>query len=266
MANRVKELRKVHKLSQIKLAELVNTSQQQIQRIESCSTEAKLELAMKISFALGSPLEEAFPGVTKSVKSVKNGVWQETNREDQWQKMSKETGVEGDPRIWIFKFLLRGHKKTITYEITAADHRRLFSLVQDDANFRVGDDDTQFILFDAPNITVAINRREIVYCTFLFEIFGSDEDVDVNHDEVAVYFCGNDSPLNFDVSSDEVGSREEDEDGEMENILGMLQDGMPASERIHFHDSGESVFVRVGDLAMLTVPLSVIDPVQLDDE
>lgn len=65
MLNRVKQLREKLNISQQKLAELVNTSQQQIQRIESGSIATRIELATNLSVALGKPLNAVFPGIKK---------------------------------------------------------------------------------------------------------------------------------------------------------------------------------------------------------
>ena len=70
MRNRVKQLRGQLGLSQRKLAEMVGTSQQHSQRVETEAVPARLDLATKLSNALGKPLDVVFPGSGKVLKRL----------------------------------------------------------------------------------------------------------------------------------------------------------------------------------------------------
>ncbi len=61
MQNKIKELRTQLSITQRELADMVGTSQQQIQRIETGKVAAKLGLAQAISAVLKKPLNAVFP-------------------------------------------------------------------------------------------------------------------------------------------------------------------------------------------------------------
>ena len=63
----MRELREAKKLSQRQLAELVGTSQQQIQRIEAGLQAARIDVAVKIAEALGGSLADVFPGLKEAL-------------------------------------------------------------------------------------------------------------------------------------------------------------------------------------------------------
>lgn len=60
MNTRIKELRKLHKLSQEELADAVGTTRQTITSIETGKYTASLPLAYRISHYFGHSIEEVF--------------------------------------------------------------------------------------------------------------------------------------------------------------------------------------------------------------
>lgn len=60
MKTRIRELRKIHKLSQEELAEAVGTTRQTITSIEIGKYTASLPLAYKIAHYFGMTIEEVF--------------------------------------------------------------------------------------------------------------------------------------------------------------------------------------------------------------
>src|SRR5262245_39629193 len=115
MENRVKQLRSQLGLSQRKLAEMVGTSQQQIQRVETGRIAARLELATKLSEALGKPLDVVFPGSGKVLKKLAKEFKNARYLPEQTFAELNEHGVEGDPRTWFVKLLLRGHEEPLIF-------------------------------------------------------------------------------------------------------------------------------------------------------
>ena len=103
MRNRVKQLRGQLGLSQRKLAEMVETSQQQIQRIETEAVAPRLELATKLSNALGKPLEVVFPGPGKVLKRLAGEVENSQLMPEETFSELSQLGIEGDPRFWFVK-------------------------------------------------------------------------------------------------------------------------------------------------------------------
>lgn len=206
-------------LTQHALAELVNTSQQQIQRIETGKIAARLELAAKLAEALKTPLAVLFPGSAKPLRKLAAAYERVTSSQTEEISELAESGIEGHQGLY-FRFRLRGHEDALAGGIP-------------------------FILFDTMHERVAINARELVYCHFLFEhaAFVEEEERDNGSEEVAVFLAGHQRPLSFGVDPD---------------------DGHPDDEE---DEDGEHVFLRAGDVALLKVPLSAVDPdYELDEE
>lgn len=181
-----------------------------------------------------------------------------------WEEMRKNVGVEGDPRFWTFRFLLRGHTESIIYEINSNDRNRLHNIIQTGNSCLNGA--TKFAVFDTLNHVVAINLSELIYCHFLNDLDFITTDEESDPQNVKVFFCAREKPMEFSVSSDEPDPRDDVVEGEMHIILGNLENELDINERIYFKDSGEDVFIRVGDLAMLTLPLWVVEPIDYEED
>lgn len=271
MENRVKKYRQAMKLSQKRLAELVGTSQQQIQRLETGSAPVRLDIGANISKALQQPLNVLFPGSEKALKKAAEERKSSRHLElDSWDAVRK-SGLEPDPRVWTVKIGLRGYEDPLFFtDVPATDKARLFELIQ-------GEEDTDpevapFVVFDSAERRVAINLRELSYCHFLFDpsdrIVVSEEptrtDGDDERDSALVYPTGGGEPLRLNLDIDE------EFDGEMGMCSGVLYDlemGCPNARRIHLVDEdGESIFIRAGNLAMLDIPLWVLEPLCVDGD
>lgn len=267
MSNKVQSLRISLGWSQKRLADRAGTNQRQIQRIEAGSLIPKLDLATKISETLGKSLNEVFPGseeaITKVVKEIKaSGRLPGKNELDQ----VRLTGVEFDSKDHIFKALLRGHDEPLIFEISSAEHDRLFSLVQDEGN---NDASLSCIVFDSDGYRIALNLSELVCCQFLFDIQSPESITDADpsrdpmDDGVTVYLRGSKKPLAFNVDRDIGDPEDEDDAGYFRTILFMIELSPSPSDRYYFSDSdGESVFLRAGDISLMKVPLWVIDPAE----
>ena len=243
---------------------MVETSQQQIQRVETGKVAARLELATKLSEVLGKPLDVVFPGSGKVLQKLANEFKGARYLPEETFTELNEHSVEGDPRIWFVTLLLRGHEEPLIFEISAVEKRRLFSAIQ---NERGGEDSLSFVVFDASNQRIAVNLSELIYCHFLFESSDIIRDTKDEPSEVRVFFCGTKKPLFFSVEPDVGCLDDEDDSGEFRHILYMLDTYSEKHNRYHFTDEdGEDVFLRAGDIALLEVPLWVIEPEESPDE
>lgn len=266
MGNNVRQIRKALGWSQKKLAELVGTSQQQIQRIESGMTEARVALAVDICEAVGKPIETVFPMAKSTLERIQHEI--HSSRllpSDELLDEACVFGIEADLRLWHFKFLLRGHREPILIRISARDKRRLFSLVQSEISDL---SKAQFLVFDSVDYCVGLALREVIWCQFLFDYSSSEDDRPIEEaSEVRVFFCGVNAPTYFGVNADSGSPSDEDDEGEFRHIFFMMELDTEVSDRFHFTDvDGESVFFRIGDIALLQVPLWVIEPEEYSDK
>ena len=241
------------------LAELVGTSQQQIQRIETGKIAARLELASKLAAALKTPLPQLFPAAAKPLRKVVKAYQQRQLPDDDEVHDLATAGIEADSRAWYFKIRLRGHKESLQFEIAPSEQRWLFKKVQLEEPAAQG---LTFVVFDTASERVAINARELLYCHFLFEsaYFGQEETPQSSSD-VEVYFCGDADPLTFAVDPDDGDPEDEEDEGQFRGIFFGLELHPQEEDRLHYTDEdGEDVFIRTGDVALLRVPLLIVDP------
>ncbi len=102
MQNKIKELRTQLSITQRELADMVGTSQQHIQRIETGKVAARLGLAQAISAVLKKPLNAVFPGNDTLLQKVRN----QSSRSDDDLKSIADSGIEMDGCIWIGETLV----------------------------------------------------------------------------------------------------------------------------------------------------------------
>lgn len=264
MKNKVKEFRTKLGLSQKELAKLVETSQQQIQRIEVGMTRARLDLATDLAAALSQPLNKLFPGSERAIKVVVDEAKSGWLPSDSTFEKLGEKGVELDSRTWYLKFLLRGHTKSFIYEISGQEKRRLFGSIQDE---NPSSDVMSFVVFETQAERIAVNLAEMVYCHFLFEATPMSYREPDEESEVNLYFCGNQKRMDFRVEPDDVYLTLDEEMGEFNGIFFDLESFPERHSRLFFEDEdGEDVFLRVGDIALLIVPLWIVEPENLEEE
>lgn len=268
MTNKLKALRESAGISQKELAKRAGVSQLQIHRIESNKRPAPLALARVLCAAIGRSLNSVFPGSAKILTAIEKQRSQGKHPPDDTHERLREVGIEGDCRVHTLKMLLRGHDEPMFLSLPAREVDGIFDRVQDE------EDETEqltFMVFDTDDLRVAINLRELVFCHLLwdagFTLALSDDQVMIESDEtdpreaVQVYLAGERTPLSFGAES-EASHDIENEGSYFNRILFVLCIGsVQQHQRLHFVDEdGESAFLRAGDVAMLTVPLWVLDP------
>lgn len=265
--NNLAALRKKKGLSQAALAKLANTSQQQIQRIETGAQLARLDLAMQIAEALDVEIKDIFPGTkntlsNKALKDVAGTVPNWYTDEKTKERLAK-AGVDVDGhRWWLWAQFRNGIE--LNLDLTGPEYSRMWSRLQGS----IGVGDTQ-VSFESVDNVVVINRRHLSAWQFRFEVPGQEDDDEVGSQdfeyEVRVWTIGKNTPLKFGVDADtaELDDEEaEDREQQFQNLLFMLTiDGTDPDDIVNFTDEdGETLFFRSGDIVALEIPKICTDP------
>ncbi|MGC4114502.1 MAG: helix-turn-helix transcriptional regulator [Myxococcales bacterium] len=159
--NRLKDLRKKAGLTQAQLAKKAQTSQQQIQRLESGQA-ARLELALRVAKALDAPLEKAFPDAKAGAKRLRAArtvqeFWKAAD--DASEELAKG-GLDADPRQWHLVLTLGSGAKR-SYPITTVELDRVWAGLQSEA--KADADRVPFIVFDSEDCRVAVDPSCVVH-------------------------------------------------------------------------------------------------------
>lgn len=267
MENRIREFRIKSGMSQAALAEAAQTSQQQIQRIEGGIQAVKLDLAVRISAALGVDIPTLFPGTRKILAEAqrqgKTTVGDLASDPDMLRKLD-EGGVDADPYDWSITVRMRGGARA-TYSISSAERLRLRR------NLESVDDDHPFFVFASGNREVMLNLTHLVYLHETFEAGNTTRLEDGRNDDkasaVRVFLSISDEPLDFDVEADGTDPDDSDDIGPFRFIIGMAQTLVEPHDFFHFEDvDGESVFLRAREVALMEIPAWVLDDRLMSDE
>lgn len=259
MENKIKLFRAKRGLTQRELADRVGTSQQQVQRLETGKIAARLELATRLAEALNVTVSTLFPGSEQALKAMKK------EREDEPRYLPSDTiytcvaatGVEADSRHWIFRVQLRGQADVIDFCIEPEEKRRLFSRVQRESD---GDEALSFVVFDTKGERVGLNLAHCLYCHFIYEAWEFDPDED-EAEGARAYLATHPEPVCFSVDIDRGEPEDDDDSGSFRTIFFYMDVNVDRDQRFYFEDGdGEGVFIRAADLALLRVPLWVVDP------
>ena len=268
--NKVKSIRIKLGLTQRQLADKVGTSQQQIQRIESGRIAARLTLASDIASALGKPLNVVFPGSLGAIAKAVGDI--DTSRDipsDVELNRIQQTGVELDSSQHCLKVWLHGHSEQLYFPVSPQEKRRLFQAIQDEM---ADPEVTSFVVFESWDKRIAINLAELDACQFLSapmvgvnEPDSSTVSEPLDKDHVFVFPKGASVPVTFKPEVDRAAD-DEDAMGDFRNLYFQLEMDPVPSERLHFQDvDGELVFLRAGSVALLSVPLWVMNPGEMRD-
>lgn len=267
--NRMRELREAKKLSQRKLAELVGTSQQQIQRIEAGLQAARIDLALKIAEALGGSLADVFPGLRRVLRKHGQRIDHNVLDDDKLNQEVTEAGVDPDPRAWSVVCLLRGGAEFIA-EISSSDRRRLRQWLS------ANDEDQGFFVCTARGVRVLFNLGHLLQAHFLFEAGPALEGIERDkvetsdlNEPVRVFLSDRAEPLCFRIEGEyRTSSEKEDDDlGELEALCMSAELGFESGEFLYFTDEdGEEVWLRAADVALIEIPLWAMHPELIPDD
>ncbi|MEH2486172.1 helix-turn-helix transcriptional regulator [Bradyrhizobium sp. AZCC 2230] len=246
--NRIAHLRKARGLTQQALAKLAGTSQQQVQRIEAGVQGAQLELALKISAALGAELPDVFPSLDpKPKKGLRDSRYFIDSAK------LREAGLDPDPKSWTVKFFAFDGR-VFEYVVPSDEKDRLEKIFS-----RTGEG---IVVFSARTHWVAINQNRIAATQFLFDLGVSFEDEKEEKLELRLHLISAEQPIVFGIEPDTL-LLEEDDDGsasQMQNLFSQLETGF-VNEMVDFYDEDrERVYLMPTQMLVVEVPVVCCEP------
>lgn len=244
-------------MTQKQLAEKIESSQQQIQRIE-VGQYAKLDLAVKICAALNSDLEEIFPSTKKAIKALKKKKIQQPCKEA--DDAMEEAGIDVDPVDWTIKYRFKNGLEGF-WEFSSNDKDRLIGRMQLAQS--------GFFCATSRNVEIAINISELSHIHPCWDYGRICPEPEADESAVKVYLCNSLAPLSFEVEPDVEETESEDSfmEGEFRSVLYDLEMGDEEISDTFFSFSdidGEVAFFRRDHVVMLEIPLSITHP-ELED-
>lgn len=265
MQNKIKELRTQLSVTQRELADMVGTSQQQIQRIETGKVAAKLGLAQAICTVLKKPLGAVFPDSDNLLRKLRN----QSSRSSDEMKDIAASGIEMDCCFWTVKLWLRGQQEFLLLPISPADRRRFYAHFQEHSV----PDCEHFFVFDSDQHRYALNTREVIFHQFLFDAFPSipdEEDSDANegcYGNVHITMVNGGPVIKLHCEPEFSEDDEMDDIGQLNAFFGILESEPESTERYQLTDvDGEDAFIRIGSIAMVRTALDVLEAVVEEGE
>lgn len=268
--NRIKALREKKGLSQKQLAALVGTSQQQIQRIETSKQSIRFDMALQVCKALEASMQTVFPQTKETLTQARRRgqTLSDMLHDREFRDELEKVGVDMELDLWFFKYRLRGGAEGI-WPVSGPERRRLWRAVQ-----RV--DSEQFVVFDSEETKVVLNLNHLTYSHFLFEpsdrgyLQKENKDGEVMREgAVSVYMADSPEPLYFDVDPDWPPEDPAEDEGQLRFLVVVADTIMEddTNEVFYFMDGdGETAFFRAWDVAMIEIPLRLLEPELLDDD
>src|SRR4030095_9301344 len=263
MTTRIKEFRQQLGLTQHALAKRIGTNQPQIGRIEAGKTEAPAEVAAALASALGQPLDILFPDAGKLLARIQNEIrTPESPARDQGRSDMTITGPKANAQRWNLRCLLKGHQEPLRFEISENEKRRLLKKIQQE---KYESSFMSFAVFDTRTARIALNLAELQFCRFVPHLPREEEYI--RQSDIQIYFRGATEPFLFDAQRDSGHPDDEEDAGVFRHIFMMLDFETEKPYRYRFREpAGEDVFIRAGDIALLEVPLWVVEPDFTGDE
>jgi transcriptional regulator with XRE-family HTH domain len=252
--NRIAQLRKSRGLTQRALAELVGTSQQQIQRIEAGIHGVRLELATKIAAALGGELSEIFP----SLGTVERRGLAGSRYINQNSKLAA-VGLDPDPNHWTVRFFANDGR-VFDYEIPSAEKDRLEIIFG-----RVG---SGIVAFETTLRWVAVNQGKIAATQFLFDHGVSSKEVEEEGLKLKLHLVGAKQPIIFGVERDTClhDADEEGSSSQLQSLFLHLEMNLE-DEIVSFYDEDrERVYIKPTEILIIEVPTVCCVPALWDAE
>ena len=262
MPNRIREHRRKLKLTQKRLADLLGTTRQHVQRIE-VGEHVKLDLAFRICAALKRPIEEVFPSTKKAIAILQemniNGRNRQTHPEA--DRFMEEAGIDIDPADWLVEFRLKNGLEGM-WCLSSKEVDRLVRRAQFQENI--------FFCSQSRMTAFAVNLRHL---SFFHLRFGYNEVVEKEveqEEQLLVYLADSAKPLRFDAAPDpEPPAKDLEDEGTFRNLLHDLEamDEYPQADPvIEVVDlDGEQAFFRTEQVALIEIPLEIIHP-EMEDE
>ena len=262
LPNAIAAFRNAKSLTITQLAEKVGISAQRLHEIETRRKAAPAFVALKICEVLEKNLDEVFPATKPILKAAqKDGNANAALSDSEYTEDMLDAGVDTGPLACSLAYWLRGGASGV-FPISSAHYREL-----PDELYR-SDDTDPCVVFDTERMHVVIRLDHLLASHLLFDAPGhapTQEDEDLGN--VVVHLTSAPDPLFFEVEGDRAltygpsAKKAEPMDVQMQNLVtNILFTDDPASVLTFVDANGERVFIRLGDLAMIQVPLWALDP------
>jgi hypothetical protein len=106
--------------------------------------------------------------------------------------------------------------------------------------------------------------NHLLFCQFLFDPPFSEPDSNDNGSyTLEVFLSDAEKPLVFEVEPDSTGldTESDGDDAQLQNLLFMAESSRDENDVLYATDvDGETAFFRAVDVAMITIPLSAVEP------
>jgi DNA-binding XRE family transcriptional regulator len=253
--NNVLELRKRKGLTLQSFAIMVNAREEQLLLIEKGRKPVLLNLAHRICSVLEASLEDAFPATKEVLKKYRVQGKDSMDRlygNVQFEYDMEKAGIETDPSCWSIVYRLRGGAEGVL-PISQTEKNRLWNVVQ-------RTQDKTFVVFESEADVIILNLDHLLFCQFLFDPPGRITPEKPAQNAVRVYLTDSKEPATFGIDADD--PKDEEDLGQFGDLI-FMADNYTGDENETFHftdEDGETVFLRAEDLAMLQIPLWVLEP------
>ena len=262
LPNAIAAFRNTKSLTITQLAEKAGITAQMLYEIETRRKAAPAFVALKICQVLEKNLEEVFPATKPILKAAqKDGNARAALSDSQYTEDMLDAGVDTGPPACSLAYWLRGGASGV-FPISGAAYREL-----PDELYR-SDDTDPCVVFDTERMHVVIRLDHLLASHLLFDALGHEPKQDEEDlGNVVVHLTSAPDPLFFEVEGDRAltygpsAKKAEPMDVQMQNLVtNILFTDDPASVLTFVDANGERVFIRLGDLAMIQVPLWALDP------
>ena len=221
-------------MTQKQLADLAETSEQHIQLMETGKQSVPFGLAIKICSVLNEPMESVFPCTKAILEKLR-------------------IAVDMDQTEWTFSYRLRGGA-TGSLPISGTEKDRLIGAVE---RFEMG----SFVVFDSEASTIVLNIDHLVFFQFHSNPPRRMHPEPAQINTVKVFIADSSEPFLFEVNADEHDGGDLEELGQFEELIFTAEHAScEANVMLCFKDiDGEEAFFRASEIAMLHIPLWVLE-------
>ncbi len=257
--NNIRELRNKLKLTQQQLAKAVDSSQQQIQRIEAGIQSVRVDLAFSLCEALNATMSEVFPGTELPMaRALKRKASTNPYVNDELASELLGEGFDVDPLNWIIMYHLKGGVKG-SLSISGPDKQRLQNII---TTTDCGSGKPHFFVFDSENRRYAMNLDHLIVCRFTYEMPDAQiiEPKEKDKFEVVFNLINAKDPLKVSVIPDEESlDRHPEYDGEaqLQDVFDMVQP-YPDTYISFFDEDNEEIFIKSSEISMFSASLLML--------
>ncbi len=207
-------------------------------------------------------MEQVFPATKKPIAALRRkGLTGESIYQDNAFGAEMESaGIDMDPALWTFKLRLRGGAMK-NLQVSGPEKKRLWNAVQVP---------TGFVVFDSGERQLALNLRHLLFSHFLFDPpFAEPEANNDRSYDLEVFIIYEKESLTFSIEADRVplDVESDGDDAQLQDLLFMTETSCEENDVLHFTDvDGETAFFRAADVAMISIPISAVEPDLFESE